>query len=188
MQIDPHSALLDVARQCASPNCDDRPEGAATDVIVIHGISLPPGEYGGPWIDALFCNQLDPKAHPYFRDIHNSRVSSHVLIRRDGEIVQYVPFNKRAWHAGVSCYEGRDGCNDFSLGIELEGCDETPYEAVQYDVLANVLKALMTTYPGLSSERIVGHSDIAPGRKTDPGPCFDWHQLRTLMGSRTENP
>ncbi len=183
MQINQVSGLLDVARQCPSPNYDDRPEGVPLDVIVIHGISLPPGEYGGPWVDALFCNQLDPGAHPYFRDIHTARVSSHLLIRRSGEIVQYVPFHKRAWHAGVSCYEEREGCNDFSLGIELEGCDDDPYETVQYDVLAKVLKILITSYPDLSQKRIVGHSDIAPGRKTDPGASFNWDELRSLMSN-----
>lgn len=185
MQIDPLNGLLDVARQCQSPNYDDRPDNTPMDLVVIHGISLPPGEYGGPWIDALFCNQLDPDAHPYFRAIHTHKVSSHLLIRRDGEIVQYVPFHKRAWHAGVSCYKDRDACNNFSLGIELEGCDETPYEEVQYEVLAKVVKVLITSYPELSPEHIVGHNDIAPGRKTDPGPRFDWHQLRTYMASNS---
>lgn len=177
LHIDPESGLLREARQVASPNYDERPDGAEPELIVIHNISLPPQEFGGPWIDALFSNTLDPNAHPYFAEIHQLEVSSHLLIRRDGELVQYVPFHQRAWHAGASNYEGRERCNDFSIGIELEGADEVPYEAVQYTVLAEVIAALEQTYPAISRKRMAGHSDISPQRKTDPGPAFDWDAL-----------
>lgn len=177
LQVDRSSGLIMPARQVISPNCDERPFGMDIELIVIHGISLPPGEYGGPWIDALFTNTLDPDAHPYFAEIHQLKVSSHLLIRRNGELVQYVPFHRRAWHAGVSQYEGRERCNDFSIGIELEGCDEEPYEAVQYARLAEVIVALERVYPSLDRQRLAGHSDIAPGRKTDPGPAFHWPTL-----------
>jgi len=138
-------------------------------------------DLGGPWIDALFTNTLDPQAHPYFAEIYAFRVSSHLLIRRDGELVQYVPFHQRAWHAGFSSYDGRERCNDFSIGIELEGTDDEPYEAAQYQALAECVSALLTAYPQLSAERITGHSDIAPGRKTDPGPHFDWQHFRQRL-------
>lgn len=177
MQVDKLSGLLDVASQLVSPNCDQRCDENDINLIVIHGISLPPGEFGGDYIDQLFTNQLDPNAHPYFQDIHSLEVSSHLLIRRGGEITQYVPFHWRAWHAGKSCFQGRERCNDFSIGIELEGDDTTPYTDVQYQTLAEVIQCLLATYPGLSKERIVGHCDIAPGRKTDPGPHFEWSRL-----------
>lgn len=173
---------LQAARRLPSPNYDDRPANCAIDLIVIHSISLPPCEYGGDWIDDLFSSRLDARAHPYFKDIAELRVSCHVLIRRDGELVQYVPFDRRAWHAGESHFEGRDGCNDFGIGIELEGCDDDAFEAVQYQQLAEVIAVLMAAYPGLSMERITGHSDIAPGRKTDPGPHFSWSELRECIG------
>jgi AmpD protein len=172
--------LLD-ARQVPSPNCDERPEAGAVELIVIHGISLPPGRYGGPEIDRLFTNTLDPEEHPYFAEIAHLRVSSHLLIRRDGELVQYVPFNKRAWHAGQSCYCGRAACNDFSIGIELEGEDDVPYTPIQYECLARVVRLLVGAWPGLSLERIAGHCDISPGRKTDPGPAFDWQAFRARL-------
>jgi AmpD protein len=140
----------------------------------VHGISLPPGEFGGPWIDALFTNDLDPDAHPYFREIAGLRVSAHLLIRRDGELVQYVPLTRRAWHAGPSNHAGREACNDYSIGIELEGADDVPYASVQYAVLARVVQALRDWAPTLRAAPIVAHSDVAPGRKTDPGPAFDW--------------
>lgn len=168
---------LAAARRCPSPNCDTRPDGTAVSLAVIHGISLPPGQFGGPWIDALFTNRLGPDAHPYFAAIHELRVSSHLLLRRGGEMVQYVPFERRAWHAGASAYLGRQACNDFAVGIELEGCDRRRYTAAQYAGLAAVLTALCRRYPALTPDRIVGHSDIAPGRKTDPGPAFDWRRL-----------
>jgi N-acetyl-anhydromuramoyl-L-alanine amidase len=177
LHIDRASGLLREARQVASPNCDERPDGAEPELIVIHNISLPPQQFGGPWIDALFSNRLDPDAHPYFAEIHQQKVSSHLLIRRDGEVVQYVPFQLRAWHAGASNFEGRERCNDFSIGIELEGADEVPYEKIQYDTLAELITALEQTYPTISRKRMVGHSDIAPERKTDPGPAFDWDTL-----------
>jgi AmpD protein len=179
-EVDVRSGLLDGARQVPSPNCDDRPTGVALDLLVVHGISLPPGEYGGPWIDALFTNALPVATHPYFESVASLRVSSHLLVRRDGEVVQYVPFNRRAWHAGASSWQGRARCNDYSIGIELEGTDTDPYESAQYAMLARVIAALCRAYPGLSLERLVGHSDVAPGRKTDPGPAFDWPRLRAL--------
>ncbi len=160
-----------------SPHVNQRPDGQAPTLLVIHNISLPPGEFGGPWIDALFTGQLDPLAHPYFADIHQLRVSAHCLIRRDGEIVQYVPFHLRAWHAGVSCYQGRSVCNDFSIGIELEGTDELPYTDAQYRALQQVTLLLAEQYPGIE-QHLTGHSDIAPGRKTDPGPGFDWQRYK----------
>lgn len=173
---------LENVRYMPSPNCDDRPAGTDINLIVVHNISLPPGEFGGPWIDALFTNTLPPDANPYFREIHALEVSSHALIRRTGEIVQYVPFHLRAWHAGASEYQGMPRCNDFSIGIELEGTDTQPYEDVQYDVLAQLVRSLIRHYPGLNTDRIAGHCDIAPARKTDPGPAFDWTRFRgTLM-------
>lgn len=172
------------ARRLASPNCDERPADCEISLLVVHGISLPPGDFGGPWIDALFTNTLNVAAHPYFQEIEGLQVSAHVLIRRDGAVVQYVPFDRRAWHAGQSCYDGRDRCNDFSIGIELEGCDDRPYEAAQYQALADIGKALLKAFPTLTPERIVGHSDIAPGRKTDPGPGFDWQYFRSLLAAQ----
>lgn len=182
MKLDASREKLAGARQVNSPNRDARPDHTDISLIVIHGISLPPGEYGGSWVDDLFTNRLDPAAHPYFADMAGLQVSSHLLIRRDGEVVQYVPFTERAWHAGESCYRDRSACNDFSIGIELEGQDEEPYAAIQYTRLAAVIGALVTAFPGLSHERIVGHSDISPGRKTDPGPAFDWALLRDKLG------
>ena len=177
------TGLLEGVRQVLSPHCDPRPAGIDVDLIVIHGISLPPGEYGGPWIERLFTGNLPRDAHPYFAQIHGMRVSSHLLIRRDGELVQFVPFGLRAWHAGVSAYEGRTACNDFSIGIELEGVDEMPYQAAQYAAAAQVIRALLAAYPRLSAARIVGHSDVAPGRKSDPGAAFDWKLLRDSLAS-----
>ena len=165
------------ARQVESPNCDDRPAGNGPELVVIHGISLPPGEYGGPWIERLFTNSLPPDAHPYFATMHHLVVSSHALIERDGRITQYVPFHRRAWHAGRSHWRGRGNCNDFSVGIELEGSDDEPYDERQYQALAGLLLALQQAYPLLADGWIAGHSDIAPGRKTDPGPAFDWKRL-----------
>jgi AmpD protein len=151
------------------------------ELIVVHGISLPPGEYGGPWIDLLFTNALPRDAHPYFATVADLRVSSHLLIRRDGEPVQYVPFGLRAWHAGVSSWQGRERCNDYSIGIELEGTDDDPYESAQYAMLGRVIALLCRAYPSLAPERVVGHSDVAPGRKTDPGLAFDWPRLHALV-------
>lgn len=187
MKLDPQSDWLEGVRHVPSPNCDERPARSRIELLVVHSISLPPGEYGGGAIDAFFTNCLDPGAHPYFETIADLRVSAHALIRRDGEIIQYVPFRRRAWHAGASRYGGRSRCNDFSIGIELEGTDEDIYEEAQYRRLAEVARLLMQAWPGITTERIVGHSHIAPGRKTDPGPGFDWNRLRTLLreGART---
>ncbi len=175
--IDP-AGWLSRARRLPSPNRDTRPPGTSIDLLVIHNISLPPGEFGASWIDDLFLNRLDPAAHPYFATIDHLRVSAHLLVRRDGAITQYVPFDERAWHAGVSCFETRDCCNDFSIGIELEGTDDTPFTDHQYQALAAITRALRERFPAITAERIVGHSDIAPARKTDPGPAFDWARYR----------
>lgn len=174
MRVDLNSGLLQGARQVASPNFDARPAGVEADLIVVHGISLPPGEFGGPWIDRLFTNALPPEVHPYFAEVGALRVSSHLVVSRDGAVTQYVGFADRAWHAGKSSYQGREACNDFSVGVELEGTDMLSYEPAQYGALAEVVAALCAAYPSLSAERLTGHSDIAPGRKTDPGPAFDW--------------
>ena len=178
MHIGPDGLLQD-ARHALSPNCDERPAGCAVELLVIHNISLPPGEFGGPGIVELFTNRLDPGAHPYYRGIAGRRGSAHFLIRRDGELLQFVPCGRRAWHAGGSNWRGRSRCNDFSIGIELEGTDDVPFEDAQYERLAGLARALATAYPGIPS---VGHSDIAPGRKTDPGPCFDWARYRSMIG------
>jgi len=175
------SGVLRGVRLVASPNCDERPAGVVPELIVVHGISLPPGQFGGPWIEHLFTNRLDGSLHPYFATIAGLRVSAHVLIRRDGECLQFVPFARRAWHAGASCWAGREACNDFSVGVELEGCDDVPYADAQYVRLAAVCLALLRAYPSMSRHAIVGHSDIAPGRKTDPGPAFDWMRLGHLL-------
>jgi len=154
------------------------------ELIIVHGISLPPGRFGGPWIDQLFTGSLPVTAHPAFRGLKGLRVSSHFLIRRDGELVQYVPVHRRAWHAGRSRYAGRDHCNDFSVGIELEGTDRRPYTAVQYRRLCATIRALRRAVPSLARAPVVGHSDVAPGRKTDPGPAFDWDRLGRLLNPR----
>ncbi|MBN2885100.1 MAG: 1,6-anhydro-N-acetylmuramyl-L-alanine amidase AmpD [Chromatiaceae bacterium] len=169
------------ARRCPSPNQDARPAHSLIDLLVIHNISLPPGDFGGPWIEDLFLNRLDPEAHPYFATIAALRVSAHLLIRRDGALVQYVPFERRAWHAGVSVFQGRERCNDYAIGIELEGSDDCPFTAAQYRALIDSTQAIRARYPTITPERIAGHSDIAPGRKSDPGPAFEWeHYLRAL--------
>ena len=167
---------LHPARHLPSPNCDARPAGRLIDLLVIHNISLPAGAFGGPWIDDLFLNRLDPNAHPSFPPLAPLRVSAHLLIRRNGAIHQYVPFHLRAWHAGVSSFRGETNCNDYSIGIELEGSDQIPYTEPQYSHLLAVTTTLMAHYPALQRERISGHSDIAPGRKSDPGPAFDWQR------------
>lgn len=179
--VDPASGLIAPARQLASANFDERPAGVAADLIVVHNISLPPGQFGGNAIDDLFLNRIDAVAHPSFAELQGLTVSAHLLIRRDGSVTQYVPFGKRAWHAGRSHYQGRERCNDFSIGIELEGSDYVEFEAAQYEALAGVITALLHAYPTLSSRHITGHSDIAPGRKTDPGPYFDWSRLRAAL-------
>jgi AmpD protein len=179
---------LQGARHCASPNHDDRPANTEVSLLVIHNISLPPEQFGGPWIEDFFCNRLDPNAHPYFREIHRLQVSAHLLIRRDGELVQFVPFDQRAWHAGQSCFAGQEKCNDFSIGIELEGSDTQDFTAAQYDSLIEVTHLLQQRYPAIKTERIAGHSDIAPERKTDPGPHFDWSAFRQQLAAFSDTP
>jgi AmpD protein len=175
---------LATARRVPSPNFNERPAGTPISLLVIHSISLPPQQYGGAWIDDFFQNRLDCNANSFFAGICTMKVSSHLLIRRDGEMVQYVPFLKRAWHAGVSSFDGVSDCNDFSIGIELEGCDADGYEAAQYRALAAVTRAIRKAYPKITGKRIAGHCDIAPGRKTDPGPHFDWPRYRKLIAAR----
>ena len=183
MQVDIQSGLMRDARQVASPNYDSRPAGIEADLIVVHGKSMQPGEFGGPWIERLFTNTLPPDLHPYFAEVGELRVSSHLLVARDGGLTQFVKFTDRAWHAGQSSYNGRSACNDFSIGVELEGVDTLDYEAAQYGALADIVAALCEAYPRLSKERVVGHSDISPGRKTDPGPAFDWQRARRCIGT-----
>ena len=167
------------AKRIASPNCDDRPDPSDISLLVLHGISLPPGEFGGDGIARLFTNRLDYAAHPYFESLRELRVASHFLVRRDGALIQFVPCIRRAWHAGQSSWRGRERCNDFSIGVELEGTDTRAYTARQYARLARLVRALRQRYP---LRDIAGHSDIAPGRKTDPGPSFEWGRLRSLVG------
>ncbi|WP_295580068.1 1,6-anhydro-N-acetylmuramyl-L-alanine amidase AmpD [uncultured Lamprocystis sp.] len=184
LRVDAAGWLLGAAQR-PSPWCDDRPGDAPIDLLVIHNISLPPGEFGGQWIDDLFLGRLDPAAHPYFVVAAAAGpVSTHLLIRRDGQLVQYVPCGRRAWHAGRSTFGGRERCNDFSIGIELEGTDDRPFEPIQYQVLTSCTLAILARYPAITPARIVGHSDIAPGRKTDPGPCFDWGIYRGTILER----
>ena len=173
------------ARRVTSPNFDPRPDGVRPELIVIHAISLPPCEFGGPFIEQLFLNILDPRGHPYFEALSDLRVSAHVVIPRDGSAVQFVPFTARAWHAGASSWRGRPRCNDFSIGIELEGCDAERFTDPQYAALERLIRWLRRQFPHLDDDAIAGHSDIAPGRKTDPGPGFDWHRLASLFGSET---
>ncbi len=181
MKLDKEQSWILEARRCPSPNCDARPDGCGIDLVVVHGISLPPGEFGNQHVEAFFCNRLNPDVHPYFAEICHLTVSAHLFIRRDGELIQFVPLSQRAWHAGESQFCGRSRCNDFSIGIELEGTDDAPYTEAQYRRLIAVLKLLMRTWPGITPDRITGHSDIAPGRKTDPGPAFDWARVRSAL-------
>jgi AmpD protein len=179
MRIDVATGLLVGVKQVLSPHFDARPSGVAPDLVILHGISLPPGEFGGPWISRLFTGAaMPPSHHSFFATLVGLRASAHLLVRRDGKLVQYVSFNERAWHAGKSSWQGREACNDYSIGIECEGADEVPYEAAQYAALRELLPVLLGAYPAITSERIVGHSDVAPGRKTDPGPSFDWSKIR----------
>lgn len=180
LTLDAHGRAS-IARQIASPNCDERPEGETVTLTVVHGISLPPGTFGGRGVEQLFTNRLVTTAHPSYASLAGLRVSAHFFVRRDGRLVQFVPCAKRAWHAGASSWKGRPRCNDYSVGIELEGADDTPYAGAQYTMLARLLKALARRYPIAD---VVGHSDIAPGRKTDPGPAFDWARLRRLAAPR----
>ena len=176
--------VLSGVRVVDSPNRDPRPGGLSPELVVVHGISLPPGRFGGPWIEKLFTNELPPDEDPYFATIQHLRVSSHVLISRDGTLTQYVPFSERAWHAGTSHWRGRDACNDFSIGVELEGADDVPYDERQYEALADLVAALQRAYPALAEGWIAGHSDIAPGRKSDPGAAFDWRRLEQAVRAR----
>jgi len=180
VHIDPKTHVITPAQYLPSPNKNERPADSAIDLIVIHNISLPPGQFGTHNVQKFFLNQLDVRVHPYFEKIQSLCVSSHLLIERKGELTQFVPFNERAWHAGESVYQGRTDCNDFSIGIELEGTDTEAYTQQQYDKLKQVLTCLLAHYPSLSAERIVGHCDIAPERKTDPGSAFDWGQISIL--------
>lgn len=179
MKVDAQG-LVDAARQLPSPNCDNRPDGARIELLVVHNISLPPGEFGGDAIAELFLNRLDPAAHPYYEGVAHLRVSAHFLIRRDGELIQFVPCGLRAWHAGQSQWRGRERCNDFSIGIELEGADDVPFTDRQYAQLGGLARTLTSNYP---IQATVGHSDIAPGRKTDPGPHFDWKRYFSAADS-----
>jgi AmpD protein len=167
------------ARRVPSPNCDERPPGTPVDLLIVHGISLPPGVFHGDAVERLFTNRLDAADHPSFASIAGLRVSAHFLVRRDGRLVQFVPCERRAWHAGASSWRGRERCNDFSIGVELEGTDTRPYTARQYARLARLIRAVRGHYP---IGDVVAHSDVAPGRKTDPGPAFDWGRLRSLAG------
>ncbi len=180
MQINITTGLVNESRQCPSPNKDERPDETTINLIVVHSISLPPGQYGGTEIEQFFQNKLDENAHSYFEEIHELQVSSHALIKRSGEIVQFVPFHERAWHAGKSNYCGRERCNDFSIGIELEGTDTGPFEDKQYKQLSRLISALKAAYPAIL-DNITGHSDISPGRKQDPGSGFDWDKLNNQL-------
>ncbi|MEH6585395.1 MAG: 1,6-anhydro-N-acetylmuramyl-L-alanine amidase AmpD [Halioglobus sp.] len=174
------------ARRVPTENFEPRPPGARPELLVIHNISLPPGQFGGDCIERFFCNCLDWDEHPFFEEIRGVKVSAHVLIRRDGEVLQFVNFNDRAWHAGSSRYQGRENCNDFSIGVELEGTDELPYADAQYEALQSISLALFRAYPLINAEQVAGHSDIAPGRKTDPGPAFDWQRYRLALDNNKE--
>jgi len=172
---------LNYAEVIRSPNFDSRPDHAQIKLVVVHGISLPPGEFGGGYIEKFFCNNLEVDAHPYFGSISELKVSAHCLIERDGNVIQFVSFRDRAWHAGESAWCGETACNNFSVGIELEGCDQLAYSETQYHRLARLITALRGCYPAIAADSIVGHSDIAPTRKTDPGPAFDWNKLHRLL-------
>jgi AmpD protein len=177
VKIDKNTGLLSDVAYLPSPHCDNRPNFTQIDLLVIHGISLPPGQFGTGAIQRFFCGTLDFSEDPFYTEIKHLRVSSHLLITREGRIIQFVPFTLRAWHAGKSYFKGREGCNDFSIGIELEGTNDLPYEKIQYVQLARIIKLLQENYPAMTRDHMVGHSDIAPGRKQDPGPFFSWHML-----------
>ncbi len=186
MKIDSNLGVIENGRFKLSPNHDQRPGNEAPSLIVVHGISLPPGKFGGAYVDNFFQNKLDPSAHSYFQEITGLKVSAHLMVSRTGRITQYVPFHLRAWHAGESEYNGRKACNDFSIGIELEGTDMMPFRTMQYLSLVEIIVSLRRTYPSLRDCPLVGHSDIAPGRKTDPGEGFDWNRLKRLIGKFEE--
>jgi len=179
LNLDPQGWLQGV-RRVESPNCDERPAGTEISLLVVHSISLPPGEYGGDAIERLFTNRLDPGAHPYFREIEGLKVSAHFLVRRGGEIVQFVPVQARAWHAGVSAWRGRAACNDFSIGVELEGTEDAPFAYAQYASLTALVQALRASLP---LRDVAAHSEVAPGRKTDPGVQFDWSRLLAALAA-----
>lgn len=178
------TGLIPGARWCPSPNYGPRPEGAGISLLIVHNISLPPGQFGGDHIERFFCNRLDTSEHPYFETIAGLQVSAHALVRRDGSVVQFVDLRNRAWHAGRSSFAGRDECNDYSIGIELEGTDEIPYTEEQYAALAKIGRLIMAAWPEITTGRITGHSDVAPGRKTDPGPAFDWSHFKMRLAGR----
>ncbi|MGH8224623.1 MAG: 1,6-anhydro-N-acetylmuramyl-L-alanine amidase AmpD [Gammaproteobacteria bacterium] len=175
------------ARRAPSPHANERPVGAEIGLVVVHGVSLPPGEFGGPWVEDFFTGRLDFTAHEYFGTIRDLHVAPHLLVRRDGETVQFVSFLRRAWHAGRSVWRGREECNDYSIGIELEGADTIPYTDAQYLALARILPVLIAAWPGIRKGGVVGHADVAPGRKTDPGPAFDWQRLDVALGAAGYN-
>lgn len=181
LRLERESGWVFGARHVPSPNHDDRPAGTSVDLLVIHGISLPPGRFGGDCVERFFTNALRPDEHPFFRKISSMRVSAHLFLRRDGTLLQFVSLHRRAWHAGVSSFLGRERCNDYSIGIELEGTDTVAYTWRQYRRLAAVGRLLMRHFPEITPERMVGHSDVAPGRKTDPGPVFDWQRFRAAL-------
>lgn len=185
--IDVLSGLITPAKLLLSPNYNQRPSDSVIDLLVIHNISLPRGEFGGDCVEKLFLNQLDCNLHPTFRSLENLKVSSHIFIRRDGTVIQFVPFHLRAWHAGESSFEGKKNCNDYSIGIELEGTDDLPYTENQYQFLSVIAAQIMRSYPAITQQRIVGHQTIAPGRKTDPGPSFDWEKFRAILEKEIKN-
>ena len=181
LQLDRHTGWVDGASRLLSPNHDDRPEGQLPEVLVIHAISLPPGEYTGDAVARFFLNQLNAAAHPYYEEICDLKVSAHFFIRREGQIIQFVPTSYRAWHAGISELRGRSNVNDFSVGVELEGTDTDTFTVLQYQTLSVLTRLLTVSFPAITPENIVGHSDVAPGRKTDPGPGFDWARYRRMI-------
>jgi AmpD protein len=181
MRIDVADGRLIGVAEVASPNFDARPHGVEIDLLVVHAISLPPGKYGGGYVEKLFSNCLNAEEHPYFAEIRDFKVSAHALIARDGKVTQFVPFTERAWHAGESSFQDKSRCNDYAIGVELEGCDDEPFTPQQYKVLAELTVLIMKAWPAITWERVVGHSDISPGRKTDPGPFFEWETLRRLV-------
>jgi AmpD protein len=181
VKIDRLTQLIEKVTYLPSPHCNERPPSELIDLVIIHGISLPPGEFGTAAIQDFFCGKLNTDLHPYYLTIDKLKVSAHLLIGREGDVTQFVPFNKRAWHAGESQFAGKSNCNDFSIGIELEGTDTIDYTSAQYQALADCIAAIRHAYPQITPQQIVGHSDVAPGRKTDPGPSFDWAYLRDLL-------
>lgn len=185
-EVETKNVWLESAERMLSPNCDPRPPKTRVDMLVIHNISLPPEQFEGDYVEQFFRNRLDPAEHPYFKEIAHLCVSSHLYIKRDGSLIQFVPLHMRAWHAGDSCWKDQSRCNDFSIGIELEGSDTQPFEDAQYDKLVEITGDLMTLYPSISDDRIVGHSDIAPERKTDPGPMFDWDRYKEMLFAKNE--